>query len=85
VTTIAALEWLSIAVGAVAVIDCVRRPQSAWVAADRTRAMWVTWIVLASILFLGIPIVLVYLLAIVPRLSQRSLTSEFEKPSNFNQ
>jgi hypothetical protein len=85
VTTALILWWLSIGVGALAVVDCVRRPQSAWIAADRARSMWITWTVLASIFFLGIPMGLVYLFAIVPRFSQRSLTREFEKPGNLNQ
>jgi hypothetical protein len=46
--------------------------------------MWITWIVLAAVLFLGIPMGLIYLLAIVPRFAQRNLATEFEKPSNYN-
>lgn len=83
-TTVFAVWWLSMGVGALVVIDCVRRPQSAWIAADRALSMWITWTVLASFLFLGIPMGLVYLVAIVPRFSQRNVTTEFEKPHNVN-
>jgi hypothetical protein len=71
-------------VGALAVIDCARRPQSAWIAADRARSMWITWIVLGAFVFVGVPMGLVYLVAIVPRFSQGNLATEFEKPHNVN-
>ena len=82
-TTALAVWLLSIVVGGVAVIDCLRRPQSEWVTADRARSAWVTWIVLGAIFCLGVPMGVVYLVAVVPRFGRRTVPIEFEK-ANVN-
>lgn len=78
-TTVVGVWWLSLALGAISVIDCARRPQSAWVTADRSRSAWIMWIVLGSLLFLGMLIAPIYWLTVVPRFSQRTVTSDFDK------
>jgi hypothetical protein len=56
--------------GALLVFDVYRRPASKWVAADRNRGFWATAIVLMSLFGLGPVIGVVYLVALVPRLSR---------------
>lgn len=67
--------------GAAAVFDALRRPQAAWVAADRNRSFWVVLIVGVSLFALGPVIGAVYLVAVVPGFSRQSRydTGGFEK------
>ena len=71
--------WISVACGAVIVIDGLRQPQSAWVAADRNRFFWLFWLGFASILALGPLALLFYVLRLRPRFAAAG-GDAFRKP-----
>jgi hypothetical protein len=60
---------ISVICAAIAVYDAYRRPESAWVTADRNRSWWVGTIAVLGLFGLGPLALVVYGVALVPRLS----------------
>lgn len=67
---ITAIFVISYLIGAVTVLDEMRRPHSAWVAADRNRGWWITTSVIFGIAGCGLFMGIAYLVGVLPGLSQ---------------
>lgn len=67
-----AIYITSVVAAALALVDQLRRPQSAWVSADRDRGWWTTFTVLCGVFALGVVFALIYLIGVVPRFSGTS-------------
>lgn len=63
---------ISYLAGIVTVIDMVRRPQSAWVAADRDRTWWVSGGVILSVFACGLIVAIAYAVAVLPHFSSET-------------
>jgi hypothetical protein len=62
------ISWIT---GALLVVDQLRRPESAWAAADRNRAYWVTVSALLGLMALGLAVAAAYVVLVVPRFAER--------------
>ena len=60
--------------GAVALLDQLRRPPSAWAAADRNRGWWISTTVALGIFACGLFVAAAYLIGVVLAFSNRSQT-----------
>jgi hypothetical protein len=67
---------LSLVVAALAVADQARRSPSEWTAADRERGYWMTWTVLAGLVYLGLVAAIVYAIGVVPRFGHVSASDD---------
>lgn len=64
---IATIVVCSYAAALVALTDQLRRPQSAWVAADRDRGFWTGMTIVLGLFACGAIIAIVHLLGVLPR------------------
>jgi len=64
ITAIIVVSYIS---GAVALVDQLRRPASAWTAADRDRGWWLSATVLLGLFACGLFVGIAYLIGVVPR------------------
>lgn len=72
------LVWLA---SAIAAIDAIRRPKTAWVAADRNRGFWISALVMSAVLLFPSVIFLPgYLFVVLPSFGSASRT-----PSNVSE
>jgi hypothetical protein len=63
---IAAILAVSYVTALVALADEIRRPASAWVAADRNRGFWITITIVLGLLGCGVLVAVAYLLIVIP-------------------
>jgi hypothetical protein len=66
VNGVTALFYANVALGIFAALDAIRRPSSAWVAADRDKGWWVTGLICFS--WFGVVTAPLYALVLLPRL-----------------
>jgi hypothetical protein len=64
---ITAIIVISYAAAVLALIDQIRRPASAWAAADRNRGWWIGMTVVLGLFACGVIIGACYLVGVVPR------------------
>ncbi len=65
------LYAVSLALAAAALVDQLRRDESAWVAAGRDRGWWSGVTAALGLLGCGAPIALLYLVGVLPRFGRR--------------
>lgn len=66
----------SLVAAGLALIDQMRRPEAAWLAADRDRGWWAISTVTCGLVALGVPMTLIYLIGVVPRFAGSSGADE---------
>ncbi len=70
-----AVYWISFVLTAFVLIHALTRSQREWLAADRSKSYWVTWLIIGMIFGpVGVVMAIVYLIAVVPRMSASART-----------
>ena len=69
----------SYAIGVIAIIHALTRPSHAWVDADKNRPYWIIWMVMATLIGMGVLIGALYGIIVVPGFSNSSGSAEFRK------
>ena len=70
-----AVYWISVVLTAFVLIHALTRTERDWLAADRSKSYWVTWLVVGMIFGpIGVIVAIVYLIAVVSRMGTDNRT-----------
>ena len=70
-----AIYWISVVLTAFALIHALTRSERDWLAADRSKSYWVTWLIFGMIFGpIGVIVAIVYLIAVVSQMGTDSRT-----------